>query len=65
MENYALQNRQELGKSNYVQLASPKNGYWVNFHFNKLKDYESKFGDEFNLIIVGDKNIEGDFYRPQ
>jgi len=62
MENYALQNRQELGKSNYVQLASPKNGYWVNFHFNKLKDYESKFGDEFNLIIVGDKNIEGDFY---
>lgn len=27
-----------------------------------MKDYESKFGDNFNLIIIGDENIEGDFY---
>lgn len=62
MKNYALQNRQELEKTNYVRLASPNTNYWVDFHFNKVKDYESKFGDKFNLIIIGNKNIEGDFY---
>jgi putative restriction endonuclease len=62
MKNYALQNRQELEKSNYVRIAGPDTKYWVNFHFNKLKDYEAKFGDKFNLIIIGDENIEGDFY---
>ena len=62
MKNYALQNRQELEKSNYVRTASPNTNYWVDFHYNKLKDYESKFGDKFNLVIIGDENIEGDFY---
>jgi hypothetical protein len=62
MKNYALQNRQELEKSNYVQVADPDNNYWVNFHLNKMREYESRFGDQFNLIIIGDKNIEGDFY---
>jgi hypothetical protein len=62
MKNYALQNRQELEKSNYVRTASPNTNYWVDFHFNKMKDYEAKFGDKFNLIIIGDENIEGDFY---
>jgi putative restriction endonuclease len=62
MKNYALQNRQELEKSNYVRVGNPNTNYWVAFHYNKLKDYEAKFGDEFNLIIVGDENVEGDFY---
>jgi len=62
MKNYALQNRRELQKLNYVRVASPNTNYWVDFHFNKMKDYESKFGDNFNLIIIGDENTEGDFY---
>jgi len=62
MKNYALQNRQELEKSNYVRVASPDTNYWVDFRPSKLKDYESKFGDNFNLIIIGDENVEGDFY---
>jgi hypothetical protein len=62
MKNYALQNRKELEKSNYIRIASPNTDYWVDFKYNKMKDYESKFGENFNLIIIGDENIEGDFY---
>jgi len=62
MKNYALQNRKELEKSNYVRVASPNTNYWVDFRLSKVKDYESNFGDNFNLIIIGDENIEGDFY---
>ncbi|MGB8983808.1 MAG: HNH endonuclease [Anaerolineales bacterium] len=62
MKNYALQNRQELEKSNYVRVASPDTSYWVDFRPSKLKEYEARFGDNFNLIIIGDENIEGDFY---
>ena len=62
MKNYALRNRQELEKSNYVRIASPDTNYWVDFRLSKVKDYESRFGENFNLIIIGDENIEGDFY---
>jgi len=62
MKNFALQNRRELEKSNYVRIASPNTNYWVDFRLSKINDYESKFGDEFNIIIVGNENIEGDFY---
>lgn len=62
MKNYALQNRKELEKSNYVRVASPNTNYWVDFRLSKVKDYKSNFGDNFNLIIIGDENIEGDFY---
>src|SRR5687768_18347142 len=62
MKNYALRNRQELEKSNYVRIASPDTNYWFDFRFSKVKDYESRFGENFNLIIIGNENIEGDFY---
>jgi putative restriction endonuclease len=62
MKNYAFENRKELEKSNYVRIASPNTNYWVDFRLSKIKEYESKFGEEFNLIIIGDENIEGDFY---
>jgi putative restriction endonuclease len=62
MENYAYEHRDELSKSNYVRTASPNTDYWVDFHFPKLNYYRSKFGDDFNLIIIGDKAIAGDFY---
>ena len=62
MNNYALHHRQELQKSNYVRIANPNTNYWVDFHLNKTRNYEAKFGDNFSLIIIGDENIEGDFY---
>ncbi len=63
MKNYAILNRQELEESNYVCVASPNTNYWVDFHLNKMKEYESKFGENFNLVIIGDENVEGDFYK--
>ena len=62
MKNYALINRKELEKSNYVRVANPDTNYWVDFRLSKVKKYESTFGNNFNIIIVGDKNTEGDFY---
>jgi len=62
MGNYAYEHRDALSESNYVRTASPNTDYWVDFHFPKLNSYKEKFGDNFNLIIVGDKTIEGDFY---
>ena len=62
MGNYAYEHRDELSEFNYVRTASPNTNYWVDFHFPKLNSYREKLGDNFNLIIVGDKNIEGDFY---
>ena len=62
MGNFAYEHRDELSESNYVRTASPNTDYWVDFHFPKLNSYKEKFGDNFNLIIIGDKTIEGDFY---
>ena len=62
MGNYAYEHRDVLSKSNYVRTASPNTDYWVDFHFPKLNSFKEKFGDNFNLIIIGDKTIEGDFY---
>ncbi|MGD8405986.1 MAG: HNH endonuclease [Anaerolineales bacterium] len=62
MGNYAYEHRDELSESNYVRTASPNTDYWIDFHFPKLNSYREKLGDNFNLIIVGDKKVEGDFY---
>jgi hypothetical protein len=62
MGNYAYEHRVELSESNYVRTASPNTDYWVDFHFQKLNSYKEEFGDNFKLIIVGDKTVEGDFY---
>lgn len=62
MGNYAYEHRDELSISNYVRTASPNTDYWVDFHFPKLNSFKEKFGDNFNLIVIGDKTIEGDFY---
>jgi hypothetical protein len=62
MGNYAFDHREELSESNYVRIANPNMDYWVDFKFQKLNQYRTQFGDDFNLIIIGNKTIEGDFY---
>lgn len=62
LNNYILANRSELSKTNYIRIATPKTDYWVGFASKKLNEYRNKFGENFNLIIVGDKNKEGEFY---
>ncbi len=62
MKNYAYEHRDELAKYNYVRIASPNTDYWVDFRVSKLNQYRKEFGDDFNLVIIGDKSVEGDFY---
>lgn len=62
MHNWAYLNRSELSKNNYVRKATPKNNYWLDFYFNRVSFYQKQFGDDFNIIIIGDINKETDFY---
>lgn len=53
--------REELAKINYIKKAS-SNNYWFDFYYDKAKNYINKFDELFNLIIIGDENIENDYY---
>jgi hypothetical protein len=61
MKNYAYLNREQLTLAHYVRIASPNTDYWVDFSYGKMQKYLEK-GDDFFLIIIGDKSKVGDFY---
>lgn len=63
MKNKILINRSQISKEHYVRKADPDNRYWVDFSKNKLNTYKRKFGNNFDLIIAGSKDLENDFYR--
>jgi putative restriction endonuclease len=62
MRNYILKNRQTLAAANYIRKADPKHNYWLDFARGVIEGYRRRFGDQFNVIIVGDAEIEDDFY---
>jgi putative restriction endonuclease len=62
MKNLLLTQREELEKLNYVKKADPKIDYWTDFSYKLIKEKLNYFDDCFNLIIIGDENIERDFY---
>jgi hypothetical protein len=62
MSNYILRHRDDLKRGNYIRKADPACNYWLDFSFGKLQDYVQRYGDRFNLIIVGSAQVEDDFY---
>jgi hypothetical protein len=62
MKNAILLKRNEYSENNYIRKAKPEDNYWFDFSYEKLSDYKKKFGANFNLILFGDENAEGDFY---
>src|SRR5205823_4620843 len=60
--NYITAHKEALSKNNYVRAANARGYYWFDFSLHKIKNYEEKFGDDFNLIISGSEAEEGDFY---
>lgn len=63
MENFILQNDADLKSKNYILEPGPTYGYWVQFYVKKLKErYLSRFGEDFNLILVGAEDVEDDYY---
>jgi len=62
MRNKVLQHRDLLEKTHYIRKADPNVNYWFDFSASKVHDYIEEFGDNFSLIIVGDENVEDDYF---
>ncbi|OJW79370.1 MAG: hypothetical protein BGO69_19455 [Bacteroidetes bacterium 46-16] len=60
--NKILANRLNLSLSNYVLKADISTGYWVGFAKSKIELYRKANGDDFNIIIFGDKDTFSDYY---
>lgn len=62
MNNLILQNRDILSSSNYIRKADPNSNYWLDLSRSRIEFFTSQFREDFNVIIAGDKNSEGDFF---
>jgi putative restriction endonuclease len=60
--NYISKNRTELSIHNYVLKADSSTGNWVGISKEKISFYRIKYQDDFNIIIFGSQDKEGDFY---
>jgi putative restriction endonuclease len=62
MDNLIQKHRASLKQKNYIRKADSNLDYWFDFSKNILEKYASSFGDQFNLILYGSPEKEGDFY---
>ena len=62
MNNFILQNRGSLSDRNYIRKADPNSNYWLDLSRNRIEKFINRFEEDFNIIIAGDKNSEGDFF---
>ena len=62
MTNYIYSIRDKLKHDNYVRFASSENDYWVDFTEGKINRLKEKHGAEFNLIVIGSEEDDGDYY---
>jgi hypothetical protein len=63
MKNEILLHKEKYSIENYIRMVDPEKDYLFSFFENKInKDYIKFYGDKFNLIICGNKNINSDFY---
>ncbi len=61
LANWVYLNEEELKQRNYVR-KTPGYATCVFFEESKLEDYRCTWGDAFNLIVAGSREIEDDFY---
>lgn len=60
--NKVLEQRKELETRHYVLKADSSSSYWFGLSNKKIKEYYSKFGEGFNIIIQGNDALVGDYY---
>lgn len=60
--NLALSEKANLEKTNYVRTADNQSNYWVSFYKTKLDRYVKEFGNKFFIVIIGQNNLETDFF---
>lgn len=60
--NWVKINREQLEQSNYVLKADTSSNYWFGISQKKLDNYRALFDSNFNIILFGSEDDEGDFY---
>ncbi len=60
--NWVKVNREHLNQHNYVLKANTNSGYWFGIWYKKLNSYSARFNSDFNIILFGSEDIDGDFY---
>ncbi len=60
--NWVKENRDKLEQSNYVLKANTTSNYWFGISQKKLDGYRTQFGSDFNVILFGSEDDQGDFY---
>jgi putative restriction endonuclease len=61
--NWVKINREKLEQSNYVLKADTSSNYWFGISKKKLNNYSTQFDSNFDIILFGNEEDEGDFYR--
>jgi len=62
LANLVLRDRSRYEPANYIRKADPKVDYWVDFSVNPIADYLDRCGENFNVVIAGNPELEGDFF---
>jgi hypothetical protein len=61
--NWVKANREKLEQSNYVLKADISSNYWFGISQKKLNNYNTQFDSNFDIVLFGSEEDEGDFYR--
>jgi predicted restriction endonuclease len=62
MKNLAQIVRKSIDKNNYVRKSDYSDNYRFKFEYSELDKYIKEFDENFNLIVIGNQDIETDFF---
>ncbi|MDB4925932.1 HNH endonuclease [Mucilaginibacter sp.] len=60
--NWVHKNRKKLELKNYVLKADVGSKYWFGLSKLKINEYYSRFGSDFNIILIGSETNLVDYY---
>jgi hypothetical protein len=60
--NYAVSQENDLRERHYVFNSPGHRRRWATFSPRKVAGYQTRFGNDFCLVVAGDPAIPGDFY---
>lgn len=63
MSSYIADNLKELSKEHYIRRAGAAD-YWFDFTHRKLKEYQTKYGDSFCLVLYASETEDDSYIWP-
>jgi hypothetical protein len=61
--NWELKNRDSLKRNNnYTHRAKSHLNYFINLRPNVLARIKSRANENFNIVVIGDKELEADYF---